>query len=176
MLGISINGVGVEGSSNGSNNFAVFSNGYLGVDRLGTGGNTTMCRNSLNQIATCSSSLRHKTAVRPFLSGLEIINRLRPITFTWKQDDTRDLGLVAEDVAAVEPLLVIRNEKGEVEGVKYDHLNVVLINAIKEEQEEIKQQREQNARQQGQLTQQQQQIESLKRLVCRDHPNTEGCR
>jgi hypothetical protein len=114
--------------------------------------------------------------VRPFLSGLEIVNRLRPITFTWKQDGTRDLGLGAEDVAAVEPLLVIRNEKGEVEGVKYDHLNVVLVNSIKEQQEEIKQQREQNARQQKQLTQQQQQIESLRRLICQHHPNTEVCR
>lgn len=29
VYGISINGVGVEGSSNGGNNFGVFSNGYL---------------------------------------------------------------------------------------------------------------------------------------------------
>jgi hypothetical protein len=40
-------------------------------------------------------------------------------------------------VATIEPLLVTRNEQGQVEGVKYDHLNVVLINAIKEQQARI---------------------------------------
>jgi hypothetical protein len=38
---------------------------------------------------------------------------------------------------AVEPLLVTRNELGQVEGVKYDRLNVVLVNAIKERQARI---------------------------------------
>ena len=44
---------------------------------------------------------------------------------------------VAEEVAAVEPLLVTHNTRGEVEGVKYDRINVVLVNAIKEQQAQI---------------------------------------
>jgi hypothetical protein len=51
-----------------------------------------------------------------------------------------DLGLVAEEVAAAEPLLVTRNEKGEVEGVKYDRLSAVFINAFKEQQAQIERQ------------------------------------
>jgi hypothetical protein len=35
---------------------------------------------------------------------------------------------------------VIHNSNGEVEGVKYDRLNVVLVNAIKEQQAQIKSQ------------------------------------
>lgn len=52
-----------------------------------------------------------------------------------------DLGLGAEDVAAIEPLLVTYNAKGEVEGVKYDRIGVVLVNAVKEQQAEISSQR-----------------------------------
>ena len=48
-----------------------------------------------------------------------------------------------EDVAAVEPLLTFRNKKGEIEGVKYDKLTVVLINSIEEQQVEIAKQQQQ---------------------------------
>jgi hypothetical protein len=68
---------------------------------------------------------------------LDLIRSLRPISFTWKGDGSRDLGLGAEDVARVAPLLVTHNDNGEVEGVRYDRLNVVLINAIKEQQKQI---------------------------------------
>ena len=78
--------------------------------------------------------------MQPFRSGLALLNRLRPISFNWKSNGTTDLGLGAEDVAAVEPLLVTHNEKGEVEGVKYDRIGVVLINAVKEQQDLIQKQ------------------------------------
>lgn len=68
-----------------------------------------------------------------------------------------DMGLVAEEVAAFEPLLTTTNTKGEVEGVKYDRIGVVLVNAVKEQQSQIE-------TQQKQLDLQQAQIESLKAL------------
>ena len=113
--------------------------------RFFTGGTTSLCRTALEPsaqayIRDCSSSLRYKTDVQPFAAGLEFVRRLRPISFMWKSDGTRDLGLAAEDVAQVEPRLVTYNLSGDVEGVKYDHLNVVLINAIKEQQAQLQQQ------------------------------------
>ena len=60
-----------------------------------------------------------------------------------------------EDVEKVEPLLTFRNHQGQIEGVKYSQLNVVLINAVK---------------------QQQRQIEALKKLVCADHPYADVCK
>jgi hypothetical protein len=169
VYGISINGVGVEGSGNGSNSFGVFSNGYLGVDRLGVGGNTTMCRNSLNQIATCSSSLRYKKDLQPFDDGLSLINQLQPIAFKWKADNLFDVGFGAEEVAKINPLFVTHNDKGEVEGVKYDRLSVVFVNAFKQQQTQID-------RQQKQLEEQQLQIENLKKLICLDHSDAAVCR
>jgi hypothetical protein len=48
-----------------------------------------------------------------------------------------DFGLIAEEVAEVDPLLVTYNKHGQIEGVKYERLGVVLINAIKEQQAQI---------------------------------------
>jgi len=127
------------------------------------GGDQDLCWNSSNfKIMQCSSSLRYKTNISAFSRGLELLGRLRPITFDWKHGGARDLGFGAEEVAAVEPLLVTHNQKGEVEGVKYDRITAVLVNAVKEQQEQIKHQ--------------QSQIQSLKKLVCQRHRRAAVCK
>jgi hypothetical protein len=128
-----------------------------------------LCLNSTSRVGPCSSSLRYKTQVQPFLGGLSILNRLRPITFTWKDGGMRDLGLGAEEVERVEPLLTFRNKRGQIEGVKYNQLSAVLINAVKEQQQLLD-------TQQQLLKQQQRQIDSLKRLVCRNHRHVVACK
>src|SRR5262249_21473130 len=99
-----------------------------------------------------------------FNSGLSLINRLRPITFDWKTDGSHDLGFGAEDVAKVSELLVIRNDKGEVEGVKYDRISAVLVNAVKEQQAQITQQQEGLAQQAVLLQQHHKQLAALQKL------------
>ena len=118
---------------------------------LGSGGSTSLCRNGSGQISVCSSSIRYKNNIANFSSGLSLLNRLRPVTFDWKDSQAPDLGLVAEEVAEAEPLLVTRNEKGEVEGVKYDRLSAVFINAFKEQQTQIEQQQAQIKAQENQI-------------------------
>jgi hypothetical protein len=132
--------------------------GIIRVEALGVAGATTLCHNASFQISTCSSSLRYKEHLSPFSTGLKLISRLRPISFSWKASDQRDIGLVAEDVEKLEPLLVTHNAAGEVEGVKYDRLSVAFINAFKEQQEQIDAQ----ARL---IREQQKQIDELKQLV-----------
>ena len=117
------------GRSDGSDKVRVFG--------LGSAGLTSLCRNASNEIATCSSSLRYKENIEKFYGGLEMIRRFRPIIFDWKQSGVRDVGLGAEDVADISELLVHRNNDGEVEGVKYDRITLVLINAVKEQQAQI---------------------------------------
>jgi hypothetical protein len=123
------------GRNNGSDTVLV--PGLVQVNTLATAGSTSLCRNAANQIATCSSSLRYKTDLHPFTSGLALINRLKPITFRWKSDNQLDLGFGAEEVAVVEPLLVTHNAQGQVEGVKYDRISAALVNAVKEQQAQI---------------------------------------
>ena len=98
-----------------------------------------------------------------------MIKQLRPVTFNWKEGHEADLGLIAEEVNAVEPLLNTYNNKGEIEGVKYEQLTVVLINAVKEQQAQIEQQ-------QQQLRQQRTLIDGLRKLVCQNNPHAEVCK
>jgi len=92
------------------------------------------------------------------------------------------MGLVAEEVNAIEPLLTTVNEKGEVEGVKYDRVGVVLVNAVNEQQLQIESQQKQNEAQQKQIDEQkaliekqQTEIEALKELVCSQNPTAKIC-
>jgi len=148
--------------------------GSVFVGNLVGGGSVSVCMGGLGGfLGQCSSSVRYKSNIRKFSPGLDIIRHLRPVSFNWRSDNAPDMGLVAEDVAKVEPLLVTHNEKGEVEGVKYDRVGVVLVNAVNEQQAEIESLRkllaEQTAllKQQQEVTQTQQtEINSLKKLVC----------
>src|SRR5438876_343195 len=64
-----------------------------------------------------------------------------------------------QEIADVEPLVVTLNNKGEAEGVKYDRIGVVAINAIKEQQAQIE-------ALQKTVDEQRRQLELLKLLVC----------
>ncbi|HWT00714.1 MAG TPA: tail fiber domain-containing protein [Pyrinomonadaceae bacterium] len=158
--------------------------GKLRLAPLGGGGNNHLCRNtSNNEVSDCSSSLRYKTNIGPFSFGLNLVRRLRPIRFEWKDGGMKDVGFGAEEVAAVEPLFVTYNDKGQVEGVKYDRISVALVNAVKEQQGQIEAQQTQLKQQQAQIEAQQQQlkkqqtlIDGLKKLFCQQDPKSEICR
>lgn len=143
--------------------------GSVIVETLGAAGGTQLCRNAANQISNCSSSLRYKTNIAPFVSGLSFIKQLRPIAFDWKQDGTPDIGFGAEEVANINPMFVTYNERGEVEGVKYDRLSVVFVNAFYEQQTQIE-------RQQKMIESQQKEIDALKEIVCSLKPDAEICK
>jgi hypothetical protein len=100
-------------------------------------GGLPACIDGDNFLSFCASSRRYKTNIATFRSGLDLINRLRPVSFNWKKDGTVDMGLIAEEVAEVEPLLTTTDKNGQTQGVKYDRIGVVLINAVKEQQAEI---------------------------------------
>lgn len=167
----SANTISVGGSAD-----TVLIPGRLQVNQLGGGGNTHLCRNASNQVTDCSSSLRYKTNVAPFSLGLNLIRRLRPIRFEWKDGGMKDVGFGAEEVAAVEPLLVSYSAGGQVEGVKYDRISAVLVNAVKEQQGQIEAQQAQIEAQQQQLRQQQLIIDGLKKLLCEQNPDSDICR
>jgi hypothetical protein len=98
----------------------------------------SICSNGFGDLVQCgASSLRLKKNVTSFHGGLDIVRRLKPISFDWKDGSGHDIGLGAEDVANVAPSLTLNNNEGEVAGVKYERLNVLLINAIKEQQIQI---------------------------------------
>ena len=126
--------------------------------------------------------MRYKTNIAPFSFGLSLVRQLNPIRFEWKTGGTKDLGFSAEDVAAIEPLLVTYNSNGEVEGVKYDRMSAVLVNALKEQQTQIEAQQTQLRQQHTelesqrlQLNQQRVLIDGLRQMACKQNPGAEIC-
>ncbi len=166
-------------------------NGEIGINVLGQGGSTSLCRNSLNYISTCSSSARYKSDIEDFRPGLSLIRKLRPVSFRWRDNGMPDIGLVAEEVAETEPLLTTTVD-GITEGVKYDRIGVVLVNAVQEQQTQIDEERrisnglrEEVARLNERLTRQESELRDLKRkqevleqlkiLVCSTNKSAEIC-
>ena len=161
--GVGVDGAGVTGVSGSGSSYGVYGDGqssgtgvygrslaglaglFDGRVRVASIPNTNgtdtgdVCFNAAGDLMNCrASSLRYKTNVQTFLGGLEIVQRLRPISFNWKESGVADIGLAAEEVAQIAPAFATTNN-GEVVGVKYNRLNVLLINAIKEQQAEIEQ-------------------------------------
>lgn len=180
------NGATISGNANIGNGLNV-SNGLAvnsgGLSVVGTSNFTTvllslaagtpdtdLCRNAGSRaVVSCASSLRYKSNVQTFQGGLNILNRLRPISFTWNSNGQRDIGFGAEEVFQIAPLLTTRNDAGGIEGVKYKLFSVIFVNAIKEQQTQIE-------RQQKQIERQQQQIDALTRLVCSQNPQAGICK
>jgi septal ring factor EnvC (AmiA/AmiB activator) len=62
------------------------------------------------------------------------------VTFHYKSDGTAtpQFGLIAEEVAAVNPDLVVRDENGEIYTVRYEAVNAMLLNEFLKEHRRVK--------------------------------------
>ncbi len=103
---------------------------------------------SAGQLGTVSSSGRFKSQIKPMDQTSEAILGLKPVTFHYKSDSkgTPQFGLIAEEVAKVNPDLVVHDEKGEIYTVRYEAVNAMLLNEfLKEHRTVQEQQKEINA-------------------------------
>jgi hypothetical protein len=141
-----------------------------GVLRVGLEGSGSLdvCRNANIRLASCSSSLRYKADVVPFARGLDVVERLRPIRFRWKDSGLADVGFAAEDVERIEPLLATFGQDGRVEGVKYKQLTTVLVTAVQELRRE-------NDALRSRLERQAEETAALKAALCRAGLLDVGC-
>jgi uncharacterized coiled-coil protein SlyX len=93
--------------------------------------------NSDNRIGTLVSSRRFKEEIKPMDKASEAILALKPVTFHYKKEIEPNgaimFGLIAEEVEKVDPELVTRNDKGEVETVRYEAVNAMLLNEFLKE-------------------------------------------
>jgi hypothetical protein len=90
---------------------------------------------SAGQLGTLSSSRRFKTEIKPMDNASATILALNPVTFHYKSDKTSmpQFGLIAEEVAEVNPDLVVHDENGEIYTVRYDAVNAMLLNEFLKE-------------------------------------------
>jgi hypothetical protein len=98
------------------------------------------------QLGTLASAERYKTAITPMDDRTEKLQRLRPVTFHLKSDPggAVQYGLIAEEVDKVYPELVIRDEHGTIEGVRYDELAPMLLNVVQRQQQQLTELQRQN--------------------------------
>jgi hypothetical protein len=90
---------------------------------------------SAGQLGTMSSSRRFKREIKPMAQASEAILSLKPVMFQYRTDksNTPQFGLIAEDVAAVNPDLVVRDKDGKIYTVRYEAVNAMLLNEFLKE-------------------------------------------
>ncbi|MFI4919686.1 MAG: tail fiber domain-containing protein [Legionellales bacterium] len=116
-----------------------------GVSGVTTGVNDAVpvVIDSNGQFGTISSSRRFKEDIQDMAKASQNIMRLRPVTFRYIKpynDGSKPIqyGLIAEEVAEVYPDLVVYSADGQIQSVKYQVLDVLLLNELQHQQSEIK--------------------------------------
>lgn len=115
----------------------IFANAGVMLTGIGTGTGTTLVIDGSGNVLKQTSSSRYKTDIEDLEVNTENVYALEPVSFTWKDQGTRDFGLKAEDVAETLPELVNFDQAGEPESVKYAQLSVLLLVELKKQKEEI---------------------------------------
>jgi uncharacterized coiled-coil protein SlyX len=136
-----------------------------------TAGSHAVVIGSDNRLADASlSSRRFKKDIAPIDEISEGILALKPVTFHFKNDDTNypQFGLIAEEVAEVNPDWITRDPQGEIYGVRYETIPVLLLNEFLKEHHKVQQQeatiallKSTDAKQEATIAKQQKQIEAL---------------
>ena len=95
-------------------------------------------------LGTVTSSARYKEAIKSMKDASEAILSLQPVTFRYKKELDPEaipqFGLVAEDVAKVDPDLVARDEDGKPYTVRYEAVNAMLLNEFLKEHHKVEEQ------------------------------------
>ena len=108
-------------------------------------GGTAVFINSDGKLGTTTSSRRFKDEIKPMERASEAIFALKPVTFRYKKridpQGISQFGLVAEEVEAVNPDLVVRDKEGKVNTVRYEAVNAMLLNEFLKEHREVEQQK-----------------------------------
>src|SRR2546421_11363064 len=93
------------------------------------------------KLGTAVSSARFKHEIKPMDKASEAILALKPVTFRYKEELDPDgmprFGLIAEEVEKVNPDLVVRNEDGKVNTVRYEAVNAMLLNEFLKEHRKV---------------------------------------
>lgn len=162
------------------------SNFYVPTSITSSSGTTLVI--SSGRVYKLSSSIRYKENVQDLVIDKDSFLRIRPVSFTYKEDASmagnKDIGVIAEEVEKLVPELVIyepdimKDAAGKPildkdgqpvlsktsfhpEGVKYDRMGVYLISIVAEQQQEIRQLHEMIEEQRQSVQRLQTQIDKL---------------
>jgi hypothetical protein len=161
----------------GDNNFirigapgavATFIAGIFGqaVD-AGTG--TSVAVDSNGKLGTVLSSGRFKHQVADMSTESDVLMKVRPVSFYYKPEldnsQTRQYGLIAEEVAEVAPELVIFDKDRQPLTVRYQFVNAMLLNEVQKQQRRIGEQQGSIDRQQAEIQELAERLAKLEALI-----------
>jgi Chaperone of endosialidase len=146
------------GESAGHNQTTGSHNVYIGAGTSAEAGESNACRigsifgqtsmggtqvfiDVNNKLGTMTSSRRFKEEIKPIGAASDELYALQPVTFHYKSDakGTPQFGLIAEEVAKVNPALVLPDKEGKPYTVRYDAVNAMLLNEFLKEHQEVEQ-------------------------------------
>jgi len=85
------------------------------------------------------SSRRWKTNIHTLGSALDKVEHLRGVSYDLKSNGKHEIGVIAEEVGQVVPEVVSYEANGkDAQGVDYSRLTALLIEAVKQQQQQIR--------------------------------------
>jgi hypothetical protein len=115
------------GNSNTANSFSALQSNITGGFNTATG-----------SLALTSNTTGSDNMVKPIEAASEALYRLKPVSYRYKKEidssQSPAFGLIAKDVAEVNPAFVACNSEGQAESVHYEMVNAMLLNEFLKEQ------------------------------------------
>jgi hypothetical protein len=135
----------------GSNNIYIASDAVFGTENNVTrianvyGTTTTNPTGAIvyvsidGQLGTATSTRKAKHNIEDMNDESAVIYNLRPVTFAYNQDasETKQYGLIAEEVEAVSSDLILRDKNGDLYSVRYDALTPLMLNEMQKQYHEL---------------------------------------
>jgi len=118
--------------------------GNVGIGTTSPSYTLTVAGTTWSTTGWSSSDIRWKKDIREITNPLEKIMRLRGVEYKWRSDEFKEnnfpqdkqIGIIAQEMEKEFPELVTTDNKG-YKGIAYDKFVAVLLEAIKEQQEQI---------------------------------------
>jgi len=103
------------------------------------GSQTAVYVDQFNNVGVFNSSQWYKHDIQPMDKASETLYRLKPVTFKFNSDwkGTMQYGLIAEEVAEVDPKLVVHDKNGQITSVHYEQINSMLLNEFLKEHKKV---------------------------------------
>lgn len=144
-----------------------------GISGKVVAGGTTVIIDASGHLGTTMSSARYKEQITPMAKASETIFGLKPVSFRYKEEfdpnGIPQFGLIAEDVAKVDPDLVVRDDQGKISTVRYEAVNAMLLNEFLKQHRKVEELEASTVQQQkdfqSAITQQQQEIVALTKAL-----------
>jgi hypothetical protein len=126
----------------------------------------TVVIKSNGRLGVVASSARYKQDIAPLDDAADKLAQLRPVSYRYKAEpEATHYGLIAEEVDAVMPELVVRDGQNRPESVQYLELIPLLLQQWKAQQAEIAREHAENVQQRALIERQQSELAALRRAL-----------